>query len=85
MFNMARPKTPAADQAAKLTRLQIDAYYLGLTLKELGRKDDFVMSRAADLAGDFLLGWARLAEALILEREPPRSPLGGRDAPEGKS
>jgi hypothetical protein len=44
---------------AKLERALIDAYYLGLALRALGRRSDFAAAGDARATADHLIDWAR--------------------------
>jgi hypothetical protein len=71
---MLTTKIQNFDKRVKLERFLIDAYYLGLSLKELARDANFPPASACDLGGDFLLAWARMVEQSL--RGTPEDPSG---------
>jgi len=75
---MLTTKIQNFDKVAKLERFLIDAYYLGLSLKELARDEDFPAANACCLGGDFLLAWARMVEQSL--RMTPEGPSGAGGA-----
>lgn len=57
--------------------LLIEALYLGVKLKEWGRRKNFSQREATGFTADLLIGWARLMSRTLREGEPIRLPETG--------
>jgi hypothetical protein len=62
----------------KLEHALIEANYLGFTLREFGRREDFACAEATEFVSDLLIGWARFMSQRMRKGgrlfNPPDSP-----------
>jgi hypothetical protein len=75
--NMSRrSRLQASDEVAKLERVLIEASYLGLTLREYGRNNDFAYAEATNFIADLLVGWSNMISDRIYDGEDVFKPRG---------
>lgn len=72
-----RSRLHSSDEVAKLERVLIEASYLGLTLREYGRDNDFAFAEATNFIADLLIGWSTMVGDRIYDGEDVFRPQGG--------
>ncbi len=75
---MTRKRIQTSDDVAKLEQVLIEASYLGLTLREYGRNENFAYAEATNFLADLLVGWSNMIGDRIYDGEDVFSAKEGK-------